>query len=160
MRRLGESSRLFTIKDGNKYWLKKKYLSHARALRLAGRLSWGSILDLDSAVELAKVSPLKVTTRSSRDIQHRRVSHENRHHGMRYRRQYISVLNHDSRVAKIKSESSVGVEMVCAVSPGTLQSYLYKYFFLHSVPPVPSVVRIMDMSRTFADSFDSRILHR
>lgn len=32
--------------------------------------------------------------------------------------------------------------MVCAVSPGTLQSYLYKYFFFHSVPPVPSVLSI------------------
>lgn len=55
LRKLGESSRLFTIKDGNKYRMKKAYLSYARALRLARGALLGSILDLDSAAEPAKL---------------------------------------------------------------------------------------------------------
>lgn len=38
------------------------------------------------------------------------------------------------RVSKVKSDSLVGVEMVCAVFPGTLQSYLYRYLFSYFVP--------------------------
>lgn len=87
MRRLGESSRLFIIKDGNKYQIEKTYFPYARALCLAGGALLGSILDLDSTAELAKVPQINVTTRSSRDLPHRRVSQENRHHGMRSRRQ-------------------------------------------------------------------------
>lgn len=105
LRRLGESSRLFTIKDGNEYRIKKTYLPYARALRLAGGALLGSILDLDSTVELAKVPQINVTARSSRDLQHGRVSHYNRHQGMRSRRQYISALNHE--VLLPKSEAKV-----------------------------------------------------
>lgn len=50
LRRLGGSSRLFTIKDGNKYRMKKAYLSYA----IAKGALLGSILDLDTAVEPAK----------------------------------------------------------------------------------------------------------
>lgn len=39
--RRGESSRLFTIDDRDKYRMKKTNLSYARALRLTGGLSWG-----------------------------------------------------------------------------------------------------------------------
>lgn len=95
LRRLGESSRLFTVKDGNKYRIKKTYLPYARALRLCWGSLLGSILDLDSTFELAKISQINVTTRSSRDLQHGRVSHKKRHQGMRSRRQYISALNHE-----------------------------------------------------------------
>lgn len=75
--------------------MKKACLSYARALRLARGALLGSILDLDSAVEPAEVPQINVTTRSSRYLQHRRVSHENRYYGMRSRQQYISVLNHE-----------------------------------------------------------------
>lgn len=82
----------------------------------------------------AKVPQINVTTRNSRDLQHRCVSRQNRYRGMRCRRQYISGLNLEKPYSQSsKSKVSIRVEMVCAASPGTSSVVLVSPLFICSV---------------------------